>query len=163
MNFSRTLSFAAIGAALLITVPAKLGDYNVVADRVSDDLERSLVSFLNREGFRTEIGHRFGAFEINAYRGGCRLQIKEAAAQGYNTDEIAAKLPKDAALVFAYRGKLWISHPTFRATVAQIWNRLRWRFGIDDAWSPVVAIASVGACPVDALPWRDIAIMHAAG
>jgi hypothetical protein len=126
-------------------------------DRVSDDLERAVVTLLNREGFRTELGHKFGQFEINAFRDACRLQIKEAAAQDYNTAGISAEMPKDAQLVFAYGGELWKKHPTIRATLAQIWNRLRWRFGVDDSWSPVVAIAAVGSCPLNSLPWEQIA------
>jgi hypothetical protein len=161
VNFSRLLSLTALGIAIVITVPLKLSDFAAVEQRLSHNLEQASTAFLAREGFETENGKRFGFFLINAQDNNCQLQLREAASEGFNADAIRADTPKDTQLVFEYRGKLWISHPTFRAAVSKAWNRLKWRLGVDSSWSPVISIAAVGRCAIETLPWDELATIRA--
>jgi hypothetical protein len=161
VNSSRVLSLGALGIALLITVPLKLSDFSAVQQRLSHNLEQATAALLTREGFEVEIGNRFGFFVINAQGNNCRLQIREAASEGFNAEAIKADTPKDAQSVFEYRGKLWMSQPTFRATISKIWNRVKWQLGADSLWSPVISIAAVGPCAIETLPWDELASIRA--
>jgi hypothetical protein len=142
-------------------VPLKLSDFPAVQQRISHNLEQASAALLTREGFEIEIGNRFGFFVINAQENNCRLQVREAAARGFNADAIKADAPKGAQFVFEYRGKLWLSQPTFRATVSETWNRLKWQLGVDSSWSPVISIAAVGPCAIETLPWDGLASIRA--
>ena len=98
-------------------------------------------------------------FVVDAQHDDCHLQLRKVPAQGYNVDAIKAA-SKDARLAFAYRGELWESHPTLRATISEIWSRFRWHLKIDNSWSPVVSVAAKGACAIAALPWARIATIR---
>lgn len=165
MNSSRLLSLGAIGVALVITVPPKLSDslsdLPAVQQRLAHNLEQETTALLAREGFAIEVAHRFEYFEINAQKNDCGLHIREAAAEGYNVEDIKTEVTKDAQLVFEYRGKLWISFPTFHATISKFWNRVKWRLGADSSWSPVISIAAVGRCEIETLPWDELASIRA--
>jgi hypothetical protein len=89
------------------------------------------------------------------------LQIRDAAARGYNVDEIKTEAPKGSQLVFAYRGTLWTSHPTLHATISELWNRLKWQLGVDNSWSPVISIAAVGPCAIETLQLERLASIRA--
>lgn len=160
MNSSRVLSLAALGIAIAITVSLKTIEINPVKRATSDDLKQAVVKLLAREGFVTEIGKRNG-FVVSAHRDDCRLQVQEAYAEGYNLDAIVFYMPKGARLAFAFRGQLSDRHPTAGATISSIWTRLKWRLGIDSAWSPPLAIASTGVCAVETLPWNELAEIRA--
>jgi hypothetical protein len=161
VNFSRLLSLTALGIAIVITVPLKLSDFKAVQQRLSHNLAQASVALLARRGFQTEIGDRFGFFVINAQENDCRLQIREAASEGFNVDAIRADTPKETQLVFEYDGKLWMSHPTFRAAISKAWNRLKWQLGVDGSWRPVISIAAVGPCAIETLPWDELATIRA--
>ena len=60
-----------------------------------------------------------------------------------------------------YRGKLWTNHPTFRATISELWMRLQRRLGFNSSWSPVISIAAVGPCAIETLPWDELATIRA--
>ncbi len=156
MNSSRVLSLVVIGLALVVTVPLKLADYAAAKYALSRNLQQAIVAMLTSEGFEVKTGDVFGSFVVDALHNDCRLQLREAAAQGYNADAIT-NASKGARLAFEYRGELWESHPTLRATIAEIWDRFRWHLGIDNSWSPVVSIAAKGPCAINALPWQGIA------
>jgi len=155
------LSFGILGTAILITVPPKLSDFAVVQQRLSHNLEQAIAALVTREGFEVEIGNRFGSFVINAQKNNCRLQIREAAAEGINADAIKANAVNEAQSIFEYRGKLWINQPTFRATISKIWNRVKWQLGVDSLWSPVISIAAVGPCAMETMPWDELASIRA--
>jgi len=157
VNSSRVLSLGAAAIAIMITVPLKLGDFRVLQQRLRYDLQQESAALLVREGFAIEIGTRFGFFVINAREKDCRMQIRETAIEGFNTDLIKADAPKDAQLVFEYRGKLSTDHPTLRATISELWTRLQWRLGLNSSWSPVISIAAVGPCAIETLPWKELA------
>ena len=130
MNFSRLLSLTVVAAALLVTVPLKLADVAGAKQSLSRNLQQAIVAMLASEGYEIKIGDIFGSFVVNAQHENCRLQLREAAAQGYNADAIESA-SKGAQLAFAYRGELWQQHPTLRATIAEIWNRFKWHLRID--------------------------------
>ena len=161
MNSSRVLSLVALAIAIIITVPLKLHDFAADQQRLRYNLQQASVALLAREGFEIEIGTRFGFFVINAQEKDCRLQIRETATEGFNADLMKADAPKDAQLVFAYRGKLWTNHPTFRATISELWMRLQRRLGFNSSWSPVISIAAVGPCAIETLPWDELATIRA--
>ena len=161
MNSSRLLSIAAVGIAIVVTVPFKLNNFTAVQQTLSANLEQASAALLAREGYKIEIDDRFGFFVINGQQNQCQLQIREAAPEGFNTEAIKAHAPKDAELSFEYRGKLWTSPPTYRATLSKSWNRLKWALGVDNSWSPVIAVAAVGSCAIDTLPWDELASIHA--
>ena len=161
MNSSRLFSLGALGLALVITVPPKLRDFSVIQQTVRDNLERASVSMLARDGFAIEIKKPSWSFIINARRSDCQLQIRELAPEGFDADAIKVGAPEDSQFVFEYRGKLLMSDPAFRATIAEFWNRLKWRFGVDSSWSPVISIAAVGACAIKSMPWGEIASIQA--
>jgi hypothetical protein len=158
VNFSRILSFGALGIALVITLPLKL---TFVPQKLSSNFEEAIVALLTHEGFKIKIGNRFGLFVISAMHNNCRLEIREAFAQGYNTDAVEADSPKDAQFVFEYNGKLWTKLPTFRATISGLWSRFKWQLGMDTWWSPVASIAAVGPCAIETLPWHELASIRA--
>ena len=161
MNSSRVLSLAVVGIVLLLTVPPKLSDYTtlrLIRDRALEEMSANLLA---REGFEFKVENDSGYFEINAQQDDCRLQIRDAAAEGYNVDEIKTKAPKESQLVFAYRGRLWTSHPTLRATVSELWNRLKWQLGVDNSWFPVISIAVVGHCAIETLQLDRFATIRA--
>jgi hypothetical protein len=90
-----------------------------------------------------------------------RLQVREADAEGTDDEVIKANVPKDAQRVFVFRGKLWMSHPTLRATASEIWDRVKWKLGAASSWSPVISVAAVGRCALETLPWNDLASIQA--
>ena len=158
MNFSRILSFGALAITLAITLPLKL---TVVPQRLSHNFEQAIATLLTSKGFEIKIGSRFGLFVISAMHNSCRLEIREAFAQGYNTDAIEADSPKDAQFVFEYNGKLWTKLPTLRATISGLWSRFKWQLGMDTWWSPMISIAAVGPCSIETLPWDEVASIRA--
>jgi hypothetical protein len=140
-------------------VPPKLADFAAVKKSLSRNLQQTIVAMLESEGFEIKSGATFASFVLDAQRGSCHLQLREAPAQGYNVDAIR-NASKDTQLSFEYRGKLWESHPTLRATFLENWNRFKWHLKIDDSWSPVVSVAAKGACDIGALPWQKIATIR---
>ncbi len=165
MNSSRVLSLGALGLAIIITVRLKLSDslsdFPAVQQRLGHNFEQATAALLAREGFAVEVGDSSGYFVINAQKNDCRLRLGEAAPEGYNIDAIRADAPKDAQLTFEYRGKLWMSHPTLRATISEFWSRVKWQLGVDNSWSPVISIAAVGPCPIETLDWDKLANIRA--
>jgi hypothetical protein len=161
VNSSRVLSFLALAIAIMVTVPLKLNDFTADQQRLRHNLQQATAALLAREGYEIEIGTRFGFFVIKAQKKDCRLQIRETATEGFNADLIKADVPKDARLVFAYRGKLWTNHPTFRATISELWMRLQWRLGFNSSWSPVISITALGPCAIETLPWDELATIQA--
>jgi hypothetical protein len=161
VNSSRVLSLAAVGIVIIITVPLKLSDFGVVQERLSRNLEQASAALLRRQAFEVDIDNRFGLFVISAKNSDCRLQIYEAAAEGFNAAAIEAESPKNAQSVFEYRGKLWKSQPTLYATISKNWNRLKWRLGVDSSWSPMILIVAVGRCAIETLPWNELASIRA--
>jgi len=161
MISSRTLSLGVVGLALLITVPPKLRDFSVVQKQLSHNLEQASTDFLAREGFETETGTRFGFFVVTAQKNDCHLQIQGTAAEGFDADAKRASAPKNAQLVFEYRGKLWMREPTFRATVSEFVNRLKWRFDVGNSWSPMISVLATGPCAIETLPWGELASIQA--
>ena len=167
MNFSRTLS-AAIGIALLVTVPfklrdskaEKLKDFVAVQQVLNQNLERASAALLAHEGFKIAIENR-SQFVIGAQQNDCHLQIREVAATGFDIEAITAAVPKEAQLSFVYRGKLWARHPILSATVSENWSRLKWRFDWDSSWSPVLLIAAVGPCTIETIHWDRLATIQA--
>ena len=157
MNSSRVLSLTVVvSLGLLLTVPLKSVDFLAIRPLVSANLQQAIVAMLAKEGFDIKAGDIFGSFVVDAQRGSCHLQLKEASAQGYNVDAIRMA-SKDAQLTFEYRGELWHSHPRLRATISEFWNRFKWHFTIDNSFSPVVSVAAKGSCEIGALPWHSIA------
>jgi hypothetical protein len=112
------------------------------------------------EEFNIKSGDSFGSFVVDAQQDNCHLQLREAPAQGHNVDAIKIG-SKNARLAFEYRGEIWESHPTLRATISETWNRFKWHFKIDNSWSPVVSVAAKGVCEIGALPWQRIATIRA--
>jgi hypothetical protein len=161
MNSSRVLSLTALGIALLLTVPPKLSDYETLELTRDRALEEASTNLLARQGFEFKIKNHSGYFEINAQQDDCRLQIRDAAAQGYNVDEITTEVPKGSQLIFAYRGRLWTSHPTLRATISELWSRLKWQLALDNLWFPVISIAAVGHCATETLQLDRLATIRA--
>lgn len=155
------LSLAALGVAILVTVPLKLSNIGSVQQTLSHNLEQTSASMLVQQGFSIESGNRYGVFFINARHDDCRLQVTEAVAKGFNIEAIKATTPQDAQLVFEYHGRLWEAHPTFRATISEIWSRLKWQLGMGGSWSPVVSIAAIGHCSIKSLPWGELATIQA--
>lgn len=161
MNSSRVLSLAiVVGLALLVTVPLKLADFGAAKRTMSRNLQQAIVAMLASEGFDIKSGDIFGSFVVDAQHDNCHLQLREAPTYGDNVDAIKMA-SKDARLAFEYRGELWDSHPTLRATIWEIWNRFEWYLKIDNSWSPVVSVAAKGACEIGALSWPRIAIIRA--
>jgi len=138
----------------------KLYDFASVRDALSRDLEEACVAFFKREGFDVETGTRFGFFVIDARLNDCRLEVSEAVPEGYNADAVAAHAPQGAQVFFEYHGELSSVHPTTRATLARLWNQLKWQLDLDKSWSPVLAIAAVGPCAVATLPWSELATIR---
>jgi hypothetical protein len=162
VNSSRLLSLGALGLALAITVPPKLRDFSVVQQTLRDNLEKASAGLLARDGFEFKSREPLPwSFVIDAQRNDCQLQIQELATEGFNADAIKIKAPEDAQFVFEYRGKLWMSDPAFRATITELWNRLKWRFGVDSSWSPVISITAVGPCAIKSMSWEDVASIQA--
>jgi len=161
MNSSRMLSFGALGIALLITVPPKVSDYEALQIRLDHAVEEASTALLERRDFELKVENRSGYFEIDAHGHDCQLQIRNAAAEGYNADEIKREAPKGAQLAFAYRGRVWMNHPTLQAAISHLWSRLKWQLGVDNKWFPVIAIAAVGACGIETLPWGQLASVRA--
>lgn len=161
MNSSRLLSLGALGIALIITVPPKLRDFSVVQQTLRDNAEKASANLLARNGFAIEMSEPLPwSFVINAQRNDCQLQIRELATEGFDVDAIRAKAPKDARFVFEYRGKLRSDDPTFKATIAEFWNRLKWRFGVDSSWSPVISIVAAGPCAIESMSWDELATIQ---
>ena len=145
MNSLRVLSLViVVGLALIVTVPLKLADFAAAKHSLSRHLQQAIVAMLTNEGFDVKSGDIFGSFVVDAQHDDCHLQLREAPAQGYNVDAIKTA-SKDARLAFEYRGELWESHPTLRATISDIWNRFKWHLKIDNSWSPVVSVAAKGS------------------
>jgi hypothetical protein len=161
VNFSRVLSLGALALVLTVTTVPKLREFTAAPRKLSENLEQASAAVLVREGFKVNIGYRFGAFVIDAQANECRLQIREAAAEGFNAEVIKENVPKDAHLVFVFRGKLWMSHPTLRATISEIWDRVKWKLGVASSWSPVISVAAIGSCPLETLPWSNLASIQA--
>jgi hypothetical protein len=151
------LSMGVLGIALAVTVPWKLSDLTAFKEPLSHNLQQASAAFLTRYGFEVKIGNSFGSPVVDAQRNNCRLQIRQTVAAGFNVDAIKELAPKDAQLVFEYRGKLWKNHPTVHATISEIWSRLKWQLGLDNMWLPVISIATVGACSIETLPWDELA------
>ena len=157
MNSLRVLSLLiVVGLALIVTVPLKVADFAAVEQSLSRHLQEAIVAMLTNEGFDIKSANVVGSVFVDAQHNDCHLQLRKVPAQGYTVDAIKAA-SKEARLAFAYHGVLWESHPTLRATISDIWSRFKWHLKIDDSWSPVVSVASKGACPIDALPWQRIA------
>jgi hypothetical protein len=161
VNSSRVLSIGALGIALALTVPLKLSDLSAFKEPLSHNLQQASAALLTRGGFEVKMGNSLGFPVIDAQQNNCRLQIRQTVAAGFNVDAIKENAPKDAWLVFEYRGKLWMSHPTVRATISEILSRLKWQLGADDSWSPVIAITAFGACAIETLPWDEVASIRA--
>ena len=161
VNSSRVLSLLVlVGLALLITVPLKLADFAGAEQSVNRHLQRALIAMLASEGFDVKSADISGnAIVVNAQRDGCRLQLRNVPAQGYDVDALK-NASKDAKLAFEYHGELSEGYPRFRAIMSEIWSRLKWRLKIDNSWSPVVAVVANGACDTEALPWSKIATIH---
>jgi hypothetical protein len=156
------LSIVALGIALVITVPPKLRDFSVVQQALRDNLERASANLLARDGFAIDIREPLPwSFVINAQRKNCQLQIRKLANEGFDVAAIKAEAPKDAQFVFEYRGKLWMTDPTFRATVSEFWDRLKWRFGMDSSWSPVISVTAVGPCAIETMSWDKLGRIQA--
>jgi hypothetical protein len=157
VNSSRVLSLLLIvGLALIVTVPLKVTDFAAAEQSQSRHLRQAIVAMLTNEGFDIKSANVVGPLVVDAQRNDCHLQLKKVQAQGYSVDAIRAA-SKEARVAFAYHGVLWESHPTFRATISEIWSRFKWHLKIDDSWLPVVSVASKGPCPLGALPWQRIA------
>ena len=161
MNFSRIISLGVVGIAILITVPLKVSNFGVVQKKLSDSLEQATIAILVREGFEVTTGNRYGSFLITAQQNDCQLQIQEAAAEGFDVDAIGVNGNRDARIAFEYNGKLSTSHPTIRATISKIFDRFEWKLGMTTSWSPVISITSIGHCPLNTIPWREVATIQA--
>jgi len=148
-----------VGLLLLITIPPKVTDFEIQGPILSRNLHQAILAMLVKEGFDVKSGVIFGGFVVNARRDNCHLHLREAPAQGYNADAIK-RASRDARLAFEYRGELWDSHPTLRATISELWNRFKWRLKMDNSWTPVVSVAARGVCSIDALPWQRIATVR---
>jgi hypothetical protein len=162
MNSSRPLSFSVICLVAFLTVPPKLKNESSIRLKLSHNLQETIINLLARAEFETNIGDRLGFFVIDAQRNNCRLQIDHADAGGYNVAEIQSDAPRDARVVFEYRGELWKNHPTFRASISQSWSMLKWSLGLDDVWFPVISISALGPCSIETLlPWDKLAAVQA--
>ena len=154
-------SLGALGIALAITVPLKLNDLTAFKEPLNHNLQQASAAFLTRYGFEVKIGSILGSPVIDAQQSNCRLQIRQTVAAGFNVDAIKELAPKDAQFAFEFRGKLWKNHPTIRATISEIWSRLKWQLGLDNTWWPVISIATVGPCAIETLPWDELASIRA--
>jgi hypothetical protein len=143
--------------ALLVTVPLKLSDVHAAKGTLSRNLHQAIVAMLASEGFDIKTSYIFENWIVDAQHDACHLQLREAKV--FNVDAIKTT-SKDARLAFEYRGVIWGSYPTLRATVSENWNRFKWHFKIDNSWSPVVSVAAKGACEFGALPWQRIATIR---
>ena len=161
MNSSRVLSLLiVVGLALVITVPPKLADFAVAEQALNQHLQQAIVAMLTSEGFEIKSSDIFDSFVVvDAQHDDCHLQLRKVPAQGYNVDALKRD-SKDAQLAFEYRGELWKSHPTLRATISEIWSRFKWHLKIDNSWSPVISVMAKGACDIAALPWARIATIR---
>ena len=153
MNSSRVLSLIiVVGLALLVTVPPKLADFTAAEQSLNRHLQQAIVAMLASKGFDIKSSD-------NVDGGCCRCAARRLppAAQKSTSPRLQCGCikagSKDAQLAFAYRGELSERHPTLRATISEIWSRLRWHLKIDDSWSPVVSVTAKGACAIAALPW----------
>ena len=157
MNSSRVLSLLiVVGLALLVTVPPKLADFATAQHSLNHHLQQAIVAMLASKGFDIKSSDNVDGVVVDAQHDDCHLQLRKVPVQGYNVDALRKDL-KDAQLAFAYRGELSESHPTLRATISEIWSRVRWHLKIDDAWSPVVSVTAKGPCGIAELPWARIA------
>jgi hypothetical protein len=145
-----------VGLALLVTVPLKLASFADAEQSLNRHFQQAIVAMLAGEGFNVKSSENFGSFVVDAQHDDCHLQLRKVPAQGYNVD--ALKIESEGVqLAFEYRGELWERLPTLRATISEIWSRLKWHLKIDDSWSPVVSVTAKGACRIAALPWARIA------
>ena len=161
VNSSRALSLLiVVGLALIITVPLKLANFAGAEQSVNRHLQQAIIAMLASEGFDIKSADISGnVVVVDAQRDGCHLQLRNVPAQGYVVDALK-NASKDAQLAFEYRGKLSERHPTLRATMSEIWSRLKWRLKIENSWSPVVSVVANGACNTAALPWSRIATIR---
>lgn len=157
MNSSRVLSLIiVVGLALLVTVPPKLADFTTGQQSLDRHLQQAIVAMLASKGFDIKSSDNVEGVVVDAQQDDCHLQLRKVPAQGFNVDALKRD-SKGAQLAFAYRGELSERHPTLRATISQIWSRLRWHLKIDNSWSPVVSVTAKGACAIATLPWARIA------
>jgi len=149
-----------VGLALLVTVPPKLADFTAAQQSLNRHLQQAIVAMLASKGFDIKSSDNVDGVVVDAQQDDCHLQFRKVPAQGFNVDALKRD-SKDAQLAFAYRGELSELHPTLRATISEIWSRLRWHLKIDDSWWPVVSVTAKGACAIAALPWARIATISA--
>ena len=153
MKSSNRLKVAALVLILAVTISIKVVGLRV--DKPSSEkLHAAIVALLSNAGFAVEQKVLLSGIEIIGQSSNCRITVRDAFPQGYNLDTIVAWTPKDAQLRYAFRGELFQQPPTYRATAAFFWTRTLRQFGLNIAWSPMLAIASTGSCAP--LPWGEL-------
>lgn len=157
MKSSTQFKVAALVLILAVTISIKVAWLR--ADRPSDEkLQTAIVALLSRAGFSVERKTLLAGFEIIGRSGDCRLTVRDTFPQGYNLETIVAWTPKDAQLLYAFRGELYPEAPISRATAAHVWARVLRQFGLSSTWSPMVAVASTPTCTPSAIPWGELTI-----
>jgi hypothetical protein len=157
MHYSRALSVGTIFVVLVITVAPKIRDFKSPQQILADHVEAATAKLLIDAGYDVTIEERLALlFRMHAQRGDCRLQVREAAAEGFTAQTMNIRAAF-AVQMFAYRGTLSGSEPTLRATVAKQWSWLRWRLGVPGRWWPVLQILGAGPCDIASLPWDEVA------
>ena len=120
-------------------------------------METVTSAFLTREGFSTIQVEHLPLFEISAMRDNCHLKVRQSPSAGFETDALSANAPTGSRVRYEYDGMLWDTHPSFRATVREMWNRTVWRLHLDNKWTPVLSIIASGTCDLNLLDWQPLA------
>lgn len=151
-----------LAVSIPLTVSLKVLAAQPADLRPTELLEARLGEFLTRSGFAVERLEVQNRTFIGATLDDCRLLVLEATPEGYTGDALQVDradwgTAQDDRVVFVFDGRVYQEQPTGRTLLADLWGRFQRRLGVDSPWTPIFVVRASRACPIEELPWREIA------
>ena len=87
------------------------------------------------------------------------MLISEAAPQGWNRSTLELLAKEVGRLTYVFDGAVHVEEPFLAPILDQYWTRVRIKMGLSPNRHPVLAVAASDDCAVDALPWRELAVL----
>ena len=120
--------------------------------------EAPLAAFLERQGFN--VGALLPNIDppmIPASKAGCTYRIAQVDPGGVMRDVLAQLAGPSERLFFVFRGKVFVSQPTWATFLDYKWRRLLAYVGYQPPQRPILGIIASEDCTPKNLPWGEVA------
>jgi hypothetical protein len=148
---------SALALTLALTIPFKILVFDKTVQIGFENLPNALQAFLARHHFETSTELGPGGYVITGISGTCRLRIREVVDWGFNLDAIKLLFHGSARLVFIVDGEIYSDYPRYLALMYKFKFFVLQKLGWHIARYPALSVAASEGCPIETLPWHEIA------